>query len=449
MERTLVSLAMTADRDWLRRLRFDIHGVPTYRQGSDWTAFVADVAGQMDQRNVKNPANSWRWKLKLGKAANEPHAVLNALVPMVLDLVVDAVRSQYGETAIPKLSHLRPVTLISDEPLARTTFSKDGPVLLVSGAFVSTLGLFKELCEACSPRTAAAEVGASVAVIRFLTIQQVCFGLNAVHGRRKAQPVNALPELFFSVAHEVAHILLDHQATAGRARQQEHEADLFAYELLVSQPVLRRGAGRATVLALLAATFAGSSGFVRTPTTHPTFDERLAILASGHPSVRDAADRMRGEVKLIQMGMDLRNLMADSVWHDLARSRMWDVSIRSQNAYDSSRVLAQVLASERQNLVDVLRGGLDSAALTSFAPILADPALTPRESMGKLASLGLDIDSSWLDEDTAVHAGDLVAAFTEDVGWAGEQSVRERVTVATVAAAIVASFIRSEDEQRS
>ena len=286
----------------------------------------------------------------LGKAANEPHTVLHALVPMVLDLVVDAVRSKHGETAIRELSGVRPVTLISEEPVARTTFSKDGPVLLVSGSFFSTLGLFKELCEACSPKTAAAEVGASVAVIRFLTVQQVCFGLNAVHTRRKGQAVDSLRELFFTVAHEVAHILLRHEATAGRARQQEHEADIFAYELLASQPILRRGAGRAAVLALLAATFAGSSGFVRTPTTHPTFDERLAVLASRHPSVRDAAIGMQGEVKLIQMGMDLRNLMADSVWHDLARSRMWEVSVRSQNAYDSSRLLAQVLASERQDL---------------------------------------------------------------------------------------------------
>lgn len=380
---------------------------------------------------VENAAETRRWARRRGITMS-PAEALEPWAPSAFEGVVDAVRRVHGNAAAGSLRDVEIAAVDSREPVVSTHGTVGRPLIVWNSSFGSLLGLLDAVAPHCGPATSRSEDLASLAVVRFFVLQQVFHRMSTTHQAR-GHGINRKgwgQELstWFVLAQEAGHVALSHTGDVDRSLEQELEADSFAWFVYrdIARAMRRRGPPplAPVVAALLAAEGIERATFVRRPSTHPTFQQRLAALAVHEPALLEESLSLRA---LVAAACDPDVRMGDEAWECLASSSVWRTDVLPPSTYETSRVLDTLLGAEPGMLATMLEG------IVALHPGLLLTQLLPAASRSGLPTMleacgvcGVDVEPEWSEKTSPVALPNIVDAFVDAGCWGNADSEDHR-----------------------
>lgn len=417
------------------------------RRTSDWTGFLEtmDRYPGFEERTKK----AVPWARRRGITMS-PAQALEHWLPSSFELIVDGVERVHGSAAARRLRDVELASVDSREATVSTHPGLDGarPLIVWSNSFSSLLGLLNDASECCEPAVVPDEELATLAVIRIFFLQQMFSRMSTIHRRKssKAIPKGVGQNLstWFVLAHEAGHTALGHAEDAERSLDQELEADAFAWPVYryiawLSRP-WRAPPLTPVVVALLAAEGIEKATFVRRPSSHPGFDQRIDALSHHEPALSAEAPRLR---RLVSVASDPTVCLRAACWNALRTSSVWRTDFQGPDFYSLSLALDRLLGAETDTLMTNL-----SEVQARRPDLLLPRSILPAARVGLLAMVealsgcGVEVEPEWFDGISSVALPDVIDAFVDAGCW--DEQVSPGRGDRIIPSAISALLLRSQ-----
>ena len=421
---------------------------PKSVRASDWVGFMD--AMNRNPQFVKETAGAIPWARRHGITMSPVEALEN-WAQCTFEKVVTSTGRVYGSEMAERLLGAEIAVVDSREALVSThvDIGGDKPLVVWSTAFGSLLELLNSASTHCGPGVSRTEDLATLAVVRFFFLQQIFFRMSTIHQKRsRKQSIGSQGQAlstYFVLAHEAGHVALEHGAAKDLSVEQELEADSFAWfiyrDIARSIAPWRRPPLTPVVAALLAADGIERSTFLRRPSSHPMFSQRLAAVAVHEPGLLTEALPLQS---LVAAASDPTCRTPDGTWASLSRSSVWRTDILKPSAYETSRVLDAMLDSPVELLDETLEG------LEKIHPGLLLSQMVPQARRQGLSAMikaclgcGVDMEQEWFDTSSPLPLPEVIDAFVEAACWDGVRPTGsyDRIIPSALSALLLTSCI--------
>lgn len=330
---------------------------------------------------------------------------LDVTFDTAVERMVEEVFSDLCETE-RRLSGVK-VVLVQDEfPEAGTVQdARYSPYIHIS---TSLLALVSELVQAQADLSSRKmrrrrPLDTQIAALRYLGLQWSFHGLSGTIGRKSSLRFG-LWSLYiyrlmhaatsFILAHEAAHILLEHDHSAVRgmekAHKLEYEADAYGLKMLYNMPLNRKKSDitSGAMLVLDGFDFSVRSQWAIPPQSHPSASKRIDNL--GQRGLLQATELDIVMSKVVRAASDTVGALPAEFWQNLLSNRHWINDFHSEHVYRNvinidmmcgsdddtlSGTLQEILRETNRHDIDinsVLQRIVDSFGDTSYGLSLQD-----------------------------------------------------------------------------
>lgn len=330
---------------------------------------------------------------------------LDVTFDTAVERMVEEVFSDLCETE-RRLSGVK-VVLVQDEfPEAGTVQdARYSPYIHIS---TSLLALVSELVQAQADLSSSKmrrrrPLDTQIAALRYLGLQWSFHGLSGTIGRKSSLRFG-LWSLYiyrlmhaatsFILAHEAAHILLEHDHSAVRGMEEAHkleyEADAYGLKMLYNMPLNRKKSDitSGAMLVLDGFDFSVRSQWAIPPQSHPSASKRIDNL--GQRGLLQATELDIVMSKVVRAASDTVGALPAEFWQNLLSNRHWINDFHSEHVYRNvinidmmcgsdddtlSGALQEILRETNRHDIDinsVLQRIVDSFGDTSYGLSLQD-----------------------------------------------------------------------------
>lgn len=330
---------------------------------------------------------------------------LDVTFDTAVERMVEEVFSDLCETE-RRLSGVK-VVLVQDEfPEAGTVQdARYSPYIHIS---TSLLALVSELVQAQADLSSRKmrrrrPLDTQIAALRYLGLQWSFHGLSGTIGRKSSLRFG-LWSLYiyrlmhaatsFILAHEAAHILLEHDHSAVRGMEEAHklecEADAYGLKMLYNMPLNRKKSDitSGAMLVLDGFDFSVRSQWAIPPQSHPSASKRIDNL--GQRGLLQATELDIVMSKVVRAASDTVGALPAEFWQNLLSNRHWINDFHSEHVYRNvinidmmcgsdddtlSGALQEILRETNRHDIDinsVLQRIIDSFGDTSYGLSLQD-----------------------------------------------------------------------------